>query len=67
MVKGKYFSTLERQHICKINKDRLHMKETYIGTSNPTFETLHQTAAPPVPYMKQNQFHNTLIASSLHT
>jgi hypothetical protein len=43
--KGKYLKAIEIYHIHKINKGRLYMKDTYIGTYNPIFETLHQIAA----------------------
>jgi hypothetical protein len=43
--KGKHINTLEKYHIHKIRKDRLHMYNTYIHTYYPIFETLHQIAA----------------------
>jgi hypothetical protein len=40
--KGKHLNTLQKYHIYKINKDILHINNTYIDTYNPIFETLHQ-------------------------
>jgi hypothetical protein len=37
---GRDLNTLERYHIYKISKGRLHMNDTYIDTHNPIFETL---------------------------
>jgi hypothetical protein len=33
--KGKHLNTLEKYHICKISKNKLHMNDTY----NPIIET----------------------------
>jgi hypothetical protein len=35
--KGRHFNMVEKYHIYKINKDNLHMNDTY----NPIFVTLH--------------------------
>jgi hypothetical protein len=32
--KRNHLNTLERYHICKTSKDRLHMNDTYIDTHN---------------------------------
>jgi hypothetical protein len=37
-AKRKTLNTLEKYHIHKISKDRLHTKDTYIDTYNPIFE-----------------------------
>jgi hypothetical protein len=34
---GKHMNTLERYHIHKISKHKLHMNDTYIDTHNPIF------------------------------
>jgi hypothetical protein len=39
--KGKHLNTLEKYHIQKISKERLHMNDTYNETHNPIFETLN--------------------------
>jgi hypothetical protein len=66
--KGKHLNTLEKYHVYKISKDRLKMSYTYISTYNPIFETPDQIAhTHPVPYIKHNQFRNTLITSKLHS
>jgi hypothetical protein len=40
--KEKHLSTLERYHMYKVSKNRLHMNDTYIGVCNPIFETLQE-------------------------
>jgi hypothetical protein len=41
-TKGKHLNTLEKYHIYKISKDRLHMYDTYIDKNKPIFETLQE-------------------------
>jgi hypothetical protein len=40
--KSKDLNILEKYDGCKISKDKLHMNDTYIDTSNPIFDTLHE-------------------------
>jgi hypothetical protein len=40
--KGKHLNTLEKYHIYKMSKDRLHMNDTYINTNNPLFEVMQE-------------------------
>jgi hypothetical protein len=42
---GKYLNALEKYHIYRINKNNLHMKDIYIYTYNPIFETLYKLYA----------------------
>jgi hypothetical protein len=53
--KGKHMNTLERYHIHKISKDKLHMNDTYIDTHNPIFEILeeHTQLSPPPTYAQR--------------
>jgi hypothetical protein len=37
--KSKHLNTLEKYHIYKISKNRLHMNDAYIDIYNPIFET----------------------------
>jgi hypothetical protein len=39
---GKHINTLERYHIYKISKHKLHMNDTHIETHNPIFEILQE-------------------------
>jgi hypothetical protein len=39
---GKYLNTLEKYNIYQINRDNLHMNNTYIDTYNPIFKALHK-------------------------
>jgi hypothetical protein len=39
--KGKHLNTLEKYHIHKISKERLHMNDTYNETNNPILEPLN--------------------------
>jgi hypothetical protein len=41
--KGKHLNTLERYHIYKDSKKKLHMNDTNIDTYNPIFEELYKT------------------------
>jgi hypothetical protein len=43
--KGKHLNTLEKYHVHKIIKDRLHVKDISVDTYNPIFEALHHRAA----------------------
>jgi hypothetical protein len=38
--KGKHLNTLEKYHIYKLSRSRLHMNDTHIDTYNPIFEPL---------------------------
>jgi hypothetical protein len=40
--KGKHLNTLEKYHIYKLSKNKLHMNDTHIDTHNPIFETLQE-------------------------
>jgi hypothetical protein len=40
--KGKHINTVERYHICKISKHKLHMNDTHIESHNPIFEILQE-------------------------
>jgi hypothetical protein len=39
--KGKHLNTLEKYHIYKISKEKIHMNDTYDDTYNPIFEVIH--------------------------
>jgi hypothetical protein len=41
----KRLNILEKYHIYKINKNRLHMTDTYIDVYNPIFEILQEFSA----------------------
>jgi hypothetical protein len=43
--KGRHLNTLERYHIYKLSKEKLHMNDTYIDTYNPIFEVLQEANA----------------------
>jgi hypothetical protein len=40
--KGKHLNTLERYHIYRLSREKLHMNDTYIDTRNAIFETLQE-------------------------
>jgi hypothetical protein len=40
--KGKHLNTLERYHMYRLSREKLHMNDTYIDTHNPIFETLQE-------------------------
>jgi hypothetical protein len=40
--KGKHLNTLEKYHIYKMSKNRLHINDTYIDVCNPIFEVLYE-------------------------
>jgi hypothetical protein len=40
--KAKHLNTLEKYHIHKISKSRLHMNDPYVDIYNPIFETLQE-------------------------
>jgi hypothetical protein len=40
--KGRYLNSLERYCIYKIRRNNFHMKNAYIDTYNPIFQTLHE-------------------------
>jgi hypothetical protein len=66
--KGKHVNTLERYHIHKISKNKLHMNDTYIDTHNPIFKILqeidtgekHTPNPPPTPHTYRD-IKNTII------
>jgi hypothetical protein len=40
--KGRDLNTLDRYHIYKLSREKLHMNDTYIDTYNPIFELLQE-------------------------
>jgi hypothetical protein len=42
---GKHLNILEKYRVYKINKNRLHMNDIYLGIYNLTFETLYELSA----------------------
>jgi hypothetical protein len=50
--KGKYLNTLEKCHIYKISREKLHMNDTHVDSHNPIFEALqdlHKITVHPLP------------------
>jgi hypothetical protein len=61
--KGKHLNTLEKYHIHRLSRDKLHMIGTHIDTHNPIFETLRElnTRRQHIPVQKQHQLQKTHI------